>query len=133
MQGPYIYSLNFVFISHIVLAAHFISQTKKSISSLLLIPLTKTSMASGSAISTIRGKYNAAKISVWWDMQECEVPTGFDVEVVIQNIKTALQKINYCGPVSFSVYGDTTRLPSLARKSLESTDISLCHVPAGIT
>ncbi|XP_074351738.1 uncharacterized protein LOC141690881 [Apium graveolens] len=89
-------------------------------------------MASDSAISTVRGKYNATKISVWWDMEECEVPKEFGIDVITENIKIALQKINYCGPVSFSAYVDTTRLPSLIRGALESTGISLCHVPAGL-
>ncbi|KAK1354415.1 hypothetical protein POM88_047671 [Heracleum sosnowskyi] len=85
-------------------------------------------MASDSAISgTIR-----AKTSVWWDLEECEVPKGFDVEVIAQNIKTALLKMNYCGPVSFFVYADTTELPSLLRKAFKITGMSLCHLPAGL-
>ncbi|GFZ09580.1 putative endonuclease or glycosyl hydrolase [Actinidia rufa] len=78
-------------------------------------------------------QYQKAKISVWWDIENCQVPTGCDPHTIAQNISAALVKMNYCGPVStISAYGDTTRIPASVQQALNSTGISLNHVPAGV-
>ncbi|CAL5329987.1 unnamed protein product [Camellia sinensis] len=77
-------------------------------------------------------QYEKAKISVWWDIENCQVPKGCDPHAIAQNISSSLAKINYCGPVSISAYGDTTGIPSSVQKALNSTGISLNHVPAGV-
>ncbi|XP_047317496.1 secreted protein C-like isoform X2 [Impatiens glandulifera] len=77
-------------------------------------------------------QYENAKISVWWDIENCEVPKKSDPHCIAQNVSSALVKMKYCGPVStVSSYGDTTRLPSPVQQALNSTGISLNHVPAG--
>ncbi|XP_047320340.1 uncharacterized protein LOC124924328 [Impatiens glandulifera] len=77
-------------------------------------------------------QYENAKISVWWDIENCEVPKKSDPHCIAQNVSSALVKMKYCGPVStISSYGDTTRLPSSVQQALNSTGISLNHVPAG--
>jgi hypothetical protein len=73
-----------------------------------------------------------AKISVWWDIENCHVPMGCDPHAIAQNISSALVKMNYCGPVSISAYGDTHRIDSAVQQALSSTGIALNHVPAGI-
>ncbi|CAL5400052.1 unnamed protein product [Camellia sinensis] len=55
-----------------------------------------------------KSQYEKAKISVWWDIENCQVPKGCDPHAIAQNISSALVKMNYCGPVSISAYGDTT-------------------------
>ncbi|KAF7818084.1 Endonuclease or glycosyl hydrolase with C2H2-type zinc finger domain, putative isoform 1 [Senna tora] len=77
-------------------------------------------------------QYASAKISVWWDIENCQVPKGCDPHAIAQNITSALVKMNYCGPVSISAYGDTNRIPSSVQMGLSSTGISLNHVPAGV-
>lgn len=77
-------------------------------------------------------QYQTAKISVWWDIENCQVPKGCDPHTIAQNISSALAKMNYCGPVSISAYGDTTGIPSAVQQALNSTGIALNHVPAGI-
>ncbi|XP_054808443.1 uncharacterized protein LOC129310578 [Prosopis cineraria] len=77
-------------------------------------------------------QYVSAKISVWWDIDNCQVPKGRDPHAIAQNISSALVKMNYCGPVSISAYGDTSRIPSFLQKALSSTGISLNHIPAGV-
>ena len=78
-------------------------------------------------------QYQKAKISVWWDIENCQVPKGCEPHTIAQNISSALVKMNYCGPVStISAYGDTTRIPASVQQALNSTGIALNHVPAGI-
>lgn len=76
-------------------------------------------------------QYSKAKISVWWDIENCQVPKASDPHSIAQNISSALVKLNYCGPVSISAYGDTTRILPAVQQALNSTGISLNHVPAG--
>ncbi|KAK7259031.1 hypothetical protein RIF29_24625 [Crotalaria pallida] len=77
-------------------------------------------------------QYSTAKTSVWWDIENCHVPKGSDHHAIAQNISSALVRMNYCGPVSISAYGDTTRIPASVQHALSSTGISLNHVPAGV-
>ncbi|RXH74267.1 hypothetical protein DVH24_028988 [Malus domestica] len=59
-----------------------------------------------------------------------EVPKVYDAHAIAQNISSALVKMNYCGPVSISTYGDTNYIPDFVQHALSSTDIALNHVPA---
>ncbi|PON43219.1 Meiosis arrest female protein [Parasponia andersonii] len=77
-------------------------------------------------------QYVGAKTSVWWDIENCQVPKGSDPHTIAQNISSALVKMNYCGPVSISAYGDTNGIPSSVQQALSSTGIALNHVPAGV-
>ncbi|CAK9145275.1 unnamed protein product [Ilex paraguariensis] len=89
---------------------------------------TTTAMAGGGA----EAQYTTAKTSVWWDIENCQVPKSCDPHAIAQNISSALVKMKYCGPVSISAYGDTNRIPSSVQQALSSTGISLNHVPAGV-
>ncbi|KAE9615918.1 putative meiosis regulator and mRNA stability factor 1, PIN domain-containing protein [Lupinus albus] len=77
-------------------------------------------------------QYSSAKTSVWWDIENCHVPKGSDHHAIAQNISSALVRMNYCGPLSISAYGDTTRIPASVQHALSSTGISLNHVPSGV-
>ncbi|XP_019187248.1 PREDICTED: uncharacterized protein LOC109181788 isoform X2 [Ipomoea nil] len=76
--------------------------------------------------------YAAERISVWWDIENCQVPRGSDPHAIAQNISSALVAMNYCGPVSISAYGDTTKISPSIQQALNSTGIALNHVPAGV-
>ncbi|CAK9185983.1 unnamed protein product [Ilex paraguariensis] len=84
----------------------------------------------GSLVGVAEPQYVTAKISVWWDIENCHVPKGCESHSIAQNISSALVKMNYCGPVSISAYGDTTKIPATVQQALNSTGISLNHVPA---
>ncbi|KAG5395862.1 hypothetical protein IGI04_017676 [Brassica rapa subsp. trilocularis] len=75
--------------------------------------------------------YMTAKTSVWWDIESCQIPRGFDAYGIAQNIGSALEKMNYCGPISIYAYGDVSRIPPTIQHALYSTGIALNHVPAG--
>ncbi|KAL3827737.1 hypothetical protein ACJIZ3_016539 [Penstemon smallii] len=79
----------------------------------------------------VEAQYATAKTSVWWDIENCQVPKGCDAHVIAQNISSALVKMNFCGPISISAYCDTNRIPNYVQKALSSTGVSLNHVPAG--
>lgn len=79
-----------------------------------------------------KSQYRTAKTSVWWDIENCQVPKGFNVYVIAQNISSALAKMSYCGPISITAYGDILRIPLPVQGALNSTGISLNHVPAGV-
>jgi len=80
---------------------------------------------------TAEAQYVMAKTSVWWDIENCQVPKGLDAHGIAQNISSALKKMNYCGRVSISAYGDTSGIPHVIQHALNSTGIALHHVPAG--
>lgn len=88
--------------------------------------------ASSSGGGLAEAQYVSAKTSVWWDIENCQVQKASDPHKIAQNISSALVKMNYCGPVSISAYGDTTRINSAVQQALSSTGISLNHVPAGV-
>ncbi|KAK7337649.1 hypothetical protein VNO77_18234 [Canavalia gladiata] len=89
-------------------------------------------MGGDGATANAEAQYSTAKISVWWDIENCHVPKGSDPHAIAQNISSALVRMNYCGPISISAYGDTTRIPASVQHALSSTGISLNHVPAGV-
>ncbi|XP_058740474.1 uncharacterized protein LOC131612736 [Vicia villosa] len=74
--------------------------------------------------------FSSAKISVWWDVENCQVPPNFNPNSIAQNIASALVNSNFHGPTTISSYGDTTRIPLHIQHALSSTGISLNHVPA---
>lgn len=77
-------------------------------------------------------QYERAKVSVWWDIENCQVPKGCAPHSIAKNIHSALVKMGYCGPISISAYGDTTGIPTSVQEALNSTGIALNHVPAGV-
>ncbi|XP_024012798.1 uncharacterized protein LOC18020078 [Eutrema salsugineum] len=83
------------------------------------------------AAEMAEAQYVRAKTAVWWDIENCQVPKGVDAHGIAQNISSALVKMNYCGPVSISAFGDTNRIPPAIQQALNSTGIALNHVPAG--
>ncbi|THU69045.1 hypothetical protein C4D60_Mb08t10230 [Musa balbisiana] len=78
------------------------------------------------------GEYAAAKTSVWWDIENCQVPRACDPHLIAQNISSALAAVGYRGPVSISAFGDTSNITPTVQQALSSTGIALNHVPSGI-
>ncbi|XP_058077310.1 uncharacterized protein LOC131225737 [Magnolia sinica] len=85
-----------------------------------------------SSSSSADSQYALAKTSVWWDIENCQVPKNCDPHAIAQNISSALAEMDYRGPVSISAYGDTQRIPPSVQQALSSTGIALNHVPAGV-
>ncbi|KAF8083750.1 hypothetical protein N665_0754s0006 [Sinapis alba] len=81
---------------------------------------------------THRSDERTAKTSVWWDVENCGVPKGCDGHKIALNIKSALEKINYCGPLTIYAYGNINLMTSSVQEALSSTGVSLNHVPPGV-
>ncbi|KAL6525863.1 hypothetical protein OROMI_030258 [Orobanche minor] len=88
--------------------------------------------STAAATGGVETQYGCAKTSVWWDIENCQVPRFCNPNAIAQNMCSALAKMNYCGPITISAYGDTTRIPISVQHALSSTGIALNHVPAGV-
>ncbi|XP_033142374.1 uncharacterized protein LOC117132434 isoform X2 [Brassica rapa] len=75
--------------------------------------------------------YATAKTSVWWDVENCPVPKGWDAHSIAQKLNSALVNLNYRGPLTISAYGNTELIPKPVQQALSSAGISLNHVPSG--
>ncbi|MCL7040926.1 hypothetical protein MKW94_027700 [Papaver nudicaule] len=97
----------------------------------------------GTEVEEAEAQYVEAKTSVWWDIENCPVPSlhprqglssssSSSSHSIAQNIASALKKMKYRGPISISAYGDTNRIPTSLQHALSSTGITLNHVPSGV-
>ncbi|KAL1215093.1 hypothetical protein V5N11_007668 [Cardamine amara subsp. amara] len=77
-------------------------------------------------------EYSTAKTSVWWDIENCKVPKGYDGHAIAEDIRSVLLKRNYCGSLSIYAYGDTKQIASSVQQALSNTGVSLNHVPPGV-
>ena len=80
---------------------------------------------------TAEAEYATAKTSVWWDIENCPVPKGWDAHSIAQKLNSALVNLNYRGPLTISAYGNTELIPKPVQQALSSAGISLNHVPSG--
>ncbi|XP_074575017.1 uncharacterized protein LOC141831537 [Curcuma longa] len=89
---------------------------------------------SGSAATgpVAEDEYATVRTSVWWDIENCQVPRACDPNLIAQNISSALAMVGYRGPVSISAFGDTSGIAQPVQQALNSTGIALNHVPAGV-
>ncbi|KAF2561592.1 hypothetical protein F2Q70_00018829, partial [Brassica cretica] len=69
---------------------------------------------------------------VWWDVENCQVPKGCDAHKIALNIKSGVEKMKYCGPVTIYAYGDINQMTSSVQQALSSTGVSVTHVPPGV-
>ncbi|CAA7015247.1 unnamed protein product [Microthlaspi erraticum] len=74
-------------------------------------------------------KYVYAQTWVCWDIEYCPVPRACKPERIAEQIRSALVKLNYLGPISISAYGNMDHIPPSTKKALSSTGILLNHVP----
>ncbi|KAF8096758.1 hypothetical protein N665_0301s0006 [Sinapis alba] len=74
-----------------------------------------------------------AKIEVWWDMNDCPIPEGYDGRGVRPSIERACKKRGYTGPVSITAYADQTQTPDHHLLALSSTGVSVAHTKSDTT
>ncbi|XP_010436756.1 PREDICTED: uncharacterized protein LOC104720565 [Camelina sativa] len=74
------------------------------------------------------------KTMVWWDINSCPVPDGYDASMVAQSIESALKKAGYTGPLTITAIGNLKhtlkRTPGVL-PAISSSGILLKHVPDG--
>ncbi|CAA7026738.1 unnamed protein product [Microthlaspi erraticum] len=56
-------------------------------------------------------RYAAAKTCVFWNVEDCPIPSGLDPVSVARNIKSALAKKGFLGEVTIRAYGDMYQIP----------------------
>ncbi|CAA7022473.1 unnamed protein product [Microthlaspi erraticum] len=88
-------------------------------------------MMTAAAQVAAEGEYAKAKTSVWWDIENCAVPKSQNAHEIGLKLKSELMKMNYCGPLSITAYGNTNLIPKSVQQALSSTGITLNHVPSG--
>ncbi|PHU22583.1 hypothetical protein BC332_07690 [Capsicum chinense] len=76
------------------------------------------------------GEGAAVWISVWWDIENYQVPSESYPHAIAQNISSVLTNMNYCVPVSISAYSDMIKISASVQQALNSTKIGLDHFPA---
>ncbi|XP_071734923.1 uncharacterized protein [Rutidosis leptorrhynchoides] len=72
-------------------------------------------------------RYREAKVSVWWDIENCKVPEDCEPHSIASNIHSALVNMGYRGPVYIYAHGDTNEIPPKVQDALHRTGIILTH------
>ncbi|CAA7027828.1 unnamed protein product [Microthlaspi erraticum] len=72
-------------------------------------------------------EYATAQIAVWWDIEGCQIPEGYDARWVRPSIEGELRKLGYFGPVSITAYGDHKQTSDDHLRGLSSTGVALSH------
>ncbi|ESQ28966.1 hypothetical protein EUTSA_v10024069mg [Eutrema salsugineum] len=72
-------------------------------------------------------EYVKAKTAVWWDINSCPLPHGYDARRVRPSIESALKNLGYSGPVDITVIGYLEDTPQVVLRGLSSTGIYVKH------
>ncbi|KAF6163380.1 hypothetical protein GIB67_029229 [Kingdonia uniflora] len=71
------------------------------------------------------------KVSVWWDFENCSIPSGANVFKIKQRITSALRINRIRGPISITAFGDMMQLSRASQEALFNTGVCLNHIPNG--
>ncbi|XP_019083270.1 PREDICTED: uncharacterized protein LOC104701623 [Camelina sativa] len=78
-------------------------------------------------------EYATEDIAVWWDMNDCPIPEGYDSRRVRPSLEVAFKKLGYSGHVSITAYGNQTRTPDHLLRGLSSTGVDVAHTILDVT
>lgn len=70
-------------------------------------------------------------VGVFWDLENCTVPSGLDPFLVRPNIERALRTSGFLGPISISGFGDIHGYRIHTLEALSESGIDVRHVPNG--
>ncbi|CAI9109093.1 OLC1v1008835C1 [Oldenlandia corymbosa var. corymbosa] len=73
----------------------------------------------------------SVRVSVWWDFENCNVPTGVNVFRVAQSITAAVRANGIKGPIQITAFGDIMQMSRQKQEALSATGINLNHIPNG--
>ncbi|CAL5098162.1 unnamed protein product [Urochloa decumbens] len=71
----------------------------------------------------------AVRVSVWWDFENCHIPSGVNVCRVAPRVSAALRAAGIRGPLSITAFGDVLQLARSSQEALAATGISISHIP----
>lgn len=69
---------------------------------------------------------------MWWDIENCAVPTGVNVYKISHFITSAVRANGIKGPVQVTAFGDVVCLSRANQEALSSTGVNLVHIPKGL-
>lgn len=122
---------------------HFLLSRSSPPSKILCVSLFSTSNSSSSyqnySSSTSQSPSRrhdedskSVRVSVWWDIENCTVPTGVNVFKITHSITSAVRANGIKGPVQVNAFGDVVCLTRANQEALSSTGVNLVHIPHGI-
>ncbi|OIV96993.1 hypothetical protein TanjilG_26770 [Lupinus angustifolius] len=71
------------------------------------------------------------RVSVWWDFENCNLPTGVNVCKIAPAITEAVRTKGIKGPLQITAFGDVLQLSRANQEALAYTGIQLTHIPNG--
>ncbi|KAL9245678.1 hypothetical protein vseg_019302 [Gypsophila vaccaria] len=71
------------------------------------------------------------RVSVWWDIENCGVPSGVNVFRIAHSITNAVRVNGIKGPVHITAFGDVFCINRSNQEALSSTGVNLIHIPNG--
>ncbi|XP_061943524.1 uncharacterized protein LOC133667858 [Populus nigra] len=81
--------------------------------------------------SHFHSESKSVRVSVWWDFENCHLPSGVNVYRVSQAITAAVRGNGIKGPIQITAFGDVLQLSRANQEALSSTGINLAHIPNG--
>ncbi|KAL0896740.1 hypothetical protein Bca101_080701 [Brassica carinata] len=72
-------------------------------------------------------EYVNSKTAVWWDMDSCPLPDGYDARLVRPSIEGSLKDLGYCGHVTINAMGNLENAHPRVLQGLSSTGIVVQH------
>ena len=79
------------------------------------------------------GDGDVSDVAVFWDFENCPVPSGLDPFLVRRNIERALRRDGLFGPISLRGYGNIQNISRAhVLEALSETGVGLHHVPYGM-
>ncbi|CAE6259699.1 unnamed protein product [Arabidopsis arenosa] len=107
----------------------------RSVISVLVTNFSSSSSISGHFTSLRRHQYEeesrSVRVHVWWDFENCHLPSGANVFKLAQTITSAVRINGMKGPITITAFGDLIQLSRTNQEALFATGINLTHVPQG--
>ncbi|KAJ6296932.1 hypothetical protein OIU78_022621 [Salix suchowensis] len=81
--------------------------------------------------SNFHSESKNVRVSVWWDFENCNLPSGVNVYRVSQAITAAVRGNGIKGPIQITAFGDVLQISRTNQEALSSTGVNLTHIPNG--
>jgi len=72
------------------------------------------------------------RVSVWWDFDNCGVPSDISFLNVAPSIMGVLRANGIKGPIHIDAYGDVSQLSQIKQEALFLSGIDLHHIPGSV-
>lgn len=77
-------------------------------------------------------EYVNSPTGVWWNMNRCPIPDGYNACQVGPRIDMVLKSLGYSGPLTITAVGDLEDIPVEVLRALSSTGIIIRDIPRKI-